>query len=97
LDYRILKYIIIIPPLDPLFSTRTSDLTLPRRFISGLRLNKTPSEEFVTFNNNNSRYLALLESVHYFSTHPIIVYGIDVDLNIDTKKYPRLIKRRLSQ
>lgn len=97
----ILKYIRIIPLLDPLFSTRTSDLILPGCLISGLPLNKTPSDAFVTFSNNNSGYLALLtnvlDSVHHSSTRPIIVYGIDVDLNIDTKKYSRLIKRRLSQ
>jgi hypothetical protein len=67
----------------------------------GKLLNSTPSEAFVMFCNNNRRYLLLLnkvlEAVHLFSTRPIIVYGIDVDLNLDTKKYPRLIKRRLSQ
>ena len=60
-----------------------------------------PKEAFVTFSNNNPRYLALLkvllDSIHAFSTRPIIAFGIDVDLDIDTKQYPRLIKRRLQQ
>lgn len=69
--------------------------------LSGLPLNSTPSEAFVTFCNNNPRYLSILiiviDSIHYFSTRPIIVYGIDVDININTTKYPRVIKRRLNQ
>ncbi|CAF0806312.1 unnamed protein product [Adineta steineri] len=60
-----------------------------------------PKEAFVTFCNNERSYLALLnvllDSIHAFSTRPIIAFGIDVDLNVDTKKYPRLIKRRISQ
>ncbi|CAF5160114.1 unnamed protein product, partial [Rotaria magnacalcarata] len=68
---------------------------------SGPFLNSTPSEAFVTFSNNNPKYLALLtkvlDTVHLFSTRPIIAYGVDVDLDLDTVRYPRLIKRRLSQ
>ncbi|CAF0752232.1 unnamed protein product [Adineta steineri] len=79
----------------------TPDLIFPVSSISGLPLNSTPSEAFVTFCNNNPKYLALLtnvfDSIHYFSTRPIIVYGTDTDLDIDIKKYPRVIKRRLSQ
>lgn len=64
-------------------------------------LNSTPNEGFVTFSDNNPTYLALLinliDSVHYFSTRPIIAYGIDVDLKINMSKYPRLIKRRLNR
>ncbi|CAF0807162.1 unnamed protein product [Adineta steineri] len=79
----------------------TPDLNFPVSSISDLPLNSTPSEAFVTFCNNNPKYLALLtnvfDSIHSFSTRPIIVYGIDTDLNIDIKKYPRVIKRRLSQ
>ena len=60
-----------------------------------------PKEAFVTFSNNAPTYLALLkvllDSVHAFSTRPIIAYGIDVDLNIDVKEYPRVIKRRIKQ
>ena len=60
-----------------------------------------PKEAFVTFSNNQPAYLAvlkvLLDSVHAFSTRPIIAFGIDVDLDIDTKQYPRVIKRRISQ
>ena len=60
-----------------------------------------PKEAFVTFSNNNPNYLALfkvlLDSVHAFSTRPIIAFGIDVDLDVDIKQYPRLIKRRIAQ
>jgi hypothetical protein len=60
-----------------------------------------PKEAFVTFSNNNPMYLALLyvllDSVHAFSTRPIICFGIDVDLIIDLVKYPRVIKRRIKQ
>jgi hypothetical protein len=67
--------------LSPAFSIRTQDLTLPELLISSPSLNNTPSEAFITFSNNKREYLAvltnLLDSVHYFSTRPIIVYGID--------------------
>lgn len=60
-----------------------------------------PKEGFVTFSNNEPNYLALLkvllDSVHAFSTRPIIAFGIDVDLNVDVKEYPRLIKRKIAQ
>ncbi|CAF0918968.1 unnamed protein product [Didymodactylos carnosus] len=58
-------------------------------------------EAFVTFSNNNPTYLALLnvmlDSVHLFSTRPIIAFGIDVDLMVNLTKHPRVIKRRISQ
>ena len=62
-----------------------------------------PKEAFVTFSNNQPSYLAvlkvLLDSVHAFSTRPIIAFGIDIDLDLhfDVKQYPRLIKRRIKQ
>jgi hypothetical protein len=69
--------------------------------IHKLSINSTPSEGFITFSDNNPKYLALLtnllDSVHYFSSRPIIAYGIDVDLDVDVNKYPRLIKRRLKK
>ncbi len=49
--------------LSPLFPNRTSDLTLSAPLVSGLPLNRTPNEAFVTFSNNKPRYLALLTSV----------------------------------
>ncbi|UJR34139.1 hypothetical protein I4U23_021546 [Adineta vaga] len=64
-------------------------------------ISREPKEAFVTFSNNHPSYLALLkvllDSVHAFSTRPIIAFGIDVDLDIDLKLYPRAIKRRISQ
>ena len=54
-------------------------------------------EGFVAFASKS--YFPLLEimldSVHYFSTRPVIVYGINDDIPYDTDKYPRLIKRRI--
>ena len=56
-------------------------------------------EAFVTFATEN--YFQLLEvtieSVHAFSTRPIIAYGINADIPFDTNKYPRLIKRRIDK
>jgi len=90
---------LIIPTLSS--STKASTIMPSESLIYGLPLNSTPSEAFVTFANNNPNYLALLinvlDSVHYFSTRPIIAYGIDVDLDLNITKYPRLIKRRLTQ
>jgi hypothetical protein len=64
-------------------------------------LNSTPNEAFVTFANNDVKYLTLLsnllDSIHQFSTRPVIAYGIDVDLDLNITKYPRLIKRRLNR
>ncbi len=110
LTIYLLKNVKFISPLDiiinrsilsRLFSTRTSDFTSSELPISGLPSNSIPTEAFVTFSNNKPEYLALLtnllDSVHYFSTRPIIAYGIDVDLDLDVNKYPRLIKRRLSR
>jgi hypothetical protein len=88
-------------PLFIFTSSLASNITMEELLIHGSPLNSTPNEGFVTFSNNNPDYLALLtnllDSVHYFSTRPVIAYGIDVDLNIDTDKYPRLIKRRLNK
>ena len=64
-------------------------------------LNGTPNEGFVTYVDNSRLYynllIQLLDSIHYFSTRPVIAYGIDIDLDFDTKKYPRLIQRRLNK
>lgn len=64
-------------------------------------IDQQPKEAFVTFSNNAPSYLAVLkvflDSVHAFSTRPVIAFGIDVDLDIDTVKYPRVIKRRIKQ
>ena len=90
----------IIHLSNNILSTNSADI-ISQTFIFGQSYNDTPKEAFITFCNNNPKYLALLtnvlDSIHAFSTRPIIVYGIDVDLNIDTQKYPRLIKRRLKQ
>jgi len=93
--------------LEHIFTTLfLSSLTLTSNITNdllthGLPLNSTPNEGFITFSDNNPKYLALLtnllDSIHYFSSRPIIAYGIGVDLDIDIKKYPRLIKRRLNE
>jgi hypothetical protein len=78
--------------------TISSNDSIKESFFS---MNNTPNEGFVTFSNSDPKYLALLtnllDSVHYFSTRPIIAYGIDVDLNLNMTKYPRLIQRRLNE
>ncbi|UJR24649.1 hypothetical protein I4U23_006023 [Adineta vaga] len=82
---------------------KDTDINLTNNTKLNLNSNNSdqPKEAFVTFCNNNPLYLSifevLLDSIHTFSTRHIIAFGIDVDLNIDTKKYPRLIKRRISQ
>lgn len=95
--------------LNPIQTTTTSlsksnrilISTSSEQSIAKISINVTPSEAFVTFSNNKPKYLALLskvlDAVHLFSTRPVIAYGIDVDLDINATKYPRLIKRRLNQ
>jgi hypothetical protein len=76
-------------------------LTNVSKTIENFNLTEQPKEAFVTFCNNQPTYLALLkvllDSIHAFSTRHIIAFGIDVDLNVNTKEYPRLIIRRISQ
>ncbi len=54
-------------------------------------------EGFVTFATQN--YFQLLEvmidSVHYFSTRPIVAFGINADIPFDKDQYPRLIAKRI--
>ncbi|CAF0750270.1 unnamed protein product [Adineta ricciae] len=80
---------------------KTRNLNNESKFSLNTNDSNQPKEAFVTFCNNNQRYLdllkVLLDSVHTFSTRHIIAFGIDVDLNIDPTPYPRLIKRRISQ
>lgn len=38
----------------------------------------------------------MLESVHTFSTRPVVVYGINCDIPFCQEKFPRLIKRRIN-
>lgn len=54
-------------------------------------------EGFVSFATPNYFPLleVLIESVHSFSTRPIIVYGVWEDVPFSTEKYPRLIKRKI--
>ncbi len=54
-------------------------------------------EGFVTFATKNYFPLlrVLLDSVHYFSTRPIVVYGVNDDIPFSYQDYPRMIKRRL--
>ena len=84
--------------VPPTTTTATTTILQSNQSFNG---SDQPKEAFVTFSNNAPNYLALLrvllDSVHTFSTRPIIAFGIDVDLNIDVKEYPRLIKRRIAQ
>ncbi|CAF0916704.1 unnamed protein product [Adineta ricciae] len=82
-------------------NTSTSTSTKASLLDGNQLLNGTPNEGFVTYVDNSRLYynllIQLLDSIHYFSTRPIIAYGIDIDLDFDTKKYPRLIQRRLNK
>lgn len=82
-------------------TTMNFDLTSDLNSIKNTNDSQQPKEAFVTFSNNQPSYLAvlrvLLDSIHAFSTRPIIVFGIDVDIDIDLKQYPRVIKRRIEQ
>lgn len=55
------------------------------------------TEGFVTFATSNYFELlkVTLDSVHHFSSRPVIAYGINADIPFDTTEYPRLIKRRI--
>src|SRR5579862_5570571 len=54
-------------------------------------------QAFVTFATQDYFPLleVLLESVHQFSTRPIIAFGINADIPFATNKFPHLIKRRI--
>ncbi|CAF1281544.1 unnamed protein product [Rotaria sp. Silwood1] len=89
--------------IDMVEQGKTIDLNLTSKLptTQNTNISQQPKEAFVTFCNNQPSYLTLLnvllDSVHSFSTRPIIVFGIDVDPDVDDKKYPRVIKRRISQ
>lgn len=57
----------------------------------------TIAEGFVTFATSN--YFGLLEvmieSIHQFSTRPVVAFGINADIPWDTNRFPRLIKKRI--
>jgi hypothetical protein len=57
-----------------------------------------PKVAFVSFTTLGS-YLelakVLLDSIHYFSDFPIILYCIDCDLPFTRSEYPRLVPRRI--
>ncbi|MEX0671810.1 MAG: hypothetical protein WD068_00475, partial [Candidatus Babeliales bacterium] len=54
-------------------------------------------ESFVSF--STPAYFGILEvmleSVHFFSTRPIVVYGINCDIPFTQENFPRLIARRI--
>lgn len=58
-------------------------------------------EAFVTFTNFQQNYIelldVLLDSVHLFSTRPIIVFSVDFDLIINMTRHPRVYAKRISQ
>jgi len=60
-----------------------------------------PKEAFVTFTNSQKNYIellyVLLDSVHLFSTRPVIVFSIDFDFIINVKRHPRVIIERISR
>lgn len=60
-----------------------------------------PKEAFVTITNSQKNYIelldVLLDSVHLFSTRPIIIFAIDFDLKINSTRHSRVIIERISQ
>ena len=69
------------------------------KFIRKVNLSEKPKEAFVTFTSRKYVKLlkVLLDSVHTFSSRPIIVYAIDVDIDINLNQYPQVIIRTISQ
>lgn len=57
-----------------------------------------PREAFIAFVTKSHTELlpAWLDSLHEFSTRPIVVYGVDHVPELDVKKYPRLLLRRVT-
>jgi hypothetical protein len=72
----------------------TNDISIRK-----MNLSEKPKEAFVTF--TNKKYLkllkVLLDSIHIFSSRPIIVYAVDVNIDIDCNQYPHVIIRNISQ
>jgi hypothetical protein len=60
-----------------------------------------PKEAFITFTNSQLNYVKLLyillDSVHLFSTRPVIVFSVDFDLIINHTRHPRVTVERISQ
>lgn len=60
-----------------------------------------PKEAFVTFTNAHSYYIelldVLLDSVHLFSTRPVIIFSVDFDLTINRTRHPRALVERLAE
>lgn len=90
---------ILFPPAHPANPAQT--ITTPKTNDEIRPSGSMPKEGFVTFSNNGSVYsgllIPLLDSIHYFSTRPVFVFGIDIDLDINLTKYPRVIQRRISK
>ncbi len=60
-----------------------------------------PKEAFVTVINSQKNYIELLDilldSVHLFSTRPIIIFSIDFNLTINQTRHSRVTVERISQ
>lgn len=58
-----------------------------------------PKEAFITFTTSRQDYVellyVLLDSVHLFSTRPVIVFSIDFDLIINYTRHSRVIVERI--
>jgi hypothetical protein len=67
----------------------------------GINRSHYPKEAFVTFINPRQNYIelldVLLDSVHLFSTRPVIIFSIDFDLIINHTRHPRVTVERISQ
>ena len=54
-------------------------------------------EAYVTFSTANYFPLVevLIQSVEAFSSHPIVVIGVNADVPFSSQRYPHMIKRRM--
>ncbi|CAF1094811.1 unnamed protein product [Adineta ricciae] len=74
---------------------------VPKFLRPRVRRTHYPKESFVTFITHHKIYRdlldVLLDSVHLFSTRPIIIFPIDFDLIINSTRHPRVFIERISQ
>ena len=60
-----------------------------------------PKEAFVIFSNGKKHFVdllnVLLDSIHLFSSRPVIVFTVDFDLMVNRTRHSRLFTERISQ
>ncbi|CAF1341889.1 unnamed protein product, partial [Didymodactylos carnosus] len=67
---------------------------------NAITVDQNPKEAFIVFVDCKRPYLELLDilldSIHLFSTRPVIVWGLDLKLKVNRKKHPRVIVKSTS-